>query len=111
MPNPPLLPRPVIFSQGHVTQALADQRFFELLPEFRPIGAKVQAAKAELQQRRGCSGCRKHRIVGNILGDFIQTMTSLSPQGLARLKQYFGAPTLMVNQIDPATGQAQLRVL
>ena len=111
MSDPAPLPKPILLGQGHVTQAMADLRFFELLPEFRPLQAKQQAAMADLQQRRGCSGCQKRRAAQNIFGDFLSTMLALSPDGLARIKQYFGAPTLMLNVMDPQTRQVQLKVL
>ena len=105
------VPRPILFGQGHVTGALADQRFFELLPEFRPLQARQQAQKVDLQQSRGCTGCQKRRAAQNIFGDFLTTMLALSPDGMQRLKQYLGAPTLMLNYMDPQTRQVQLRIL
>ena len=111
MGEPVKPPRIVVFGQGHVTQALADARFFELLPEFRSIQQKAAAQKTELAAHRGCTGCQRRRQVANIFGDFIAIMLGLSPDGLARLKQYYGSPTMMVNSIDPTTRQAQMRVL
>jgi len=110
MPNPEDV-KPVLFGQSHVTKALADPRFFELLPEFRSMQVKLQTMKVNLQDSRGCSGCKQRRATSNLFNDFLSIMSALSPDGIVRLKQYIGAPSIMLNTIDRTNGQAALKII
>ena len=103
--------RPTILSQVHVSKALADQRFYELIPEFRALQAKLAAAKIDLNAGRGCSSCRKTRAVASFFSDFMSIASALSPDGVRRLKEYLGVQALMMNTMDRTTGQVQLKTL
>ncbi len=100
--------RPVILSQGHVTNALADNRFFEVMPEFRPLQVKRDAMKADLATRRGCRGCKQARVQRSLFSDFTSIVSVLSPDGLRRLKSYLHVDKLMMNRLDPTTRQIRL---
>lgn len=102
---------PVILSQGHVTKAIADSRFFALLPEFLSLQQRLQALQLDPNTRRGCSSCAKARAASTVYNDFLTIATSLSPEGKARLRSYLGAPTLLTNVVDPHTGQVSLQAL
>ena len=103
--------RPTILSQSHIQQALADLKFYELLPEFRAMQDKMQAMKADLASSRGCSGCKQRRVMSSLFNDFMYIVGSLSDDGKARLRQYVGADKLMINRFDPATRQVKLEVI
>lgn len=100
--------RPVILSQGHVTNALADNRFFEVMPEFRSLKVKQEAMKLSTQPHRGCRGCKAARAHRSLFTDFISIVSVLSPDGLNRLKSYMRVDTLMLNRLDPTTRQIKL---
>lgn len=103
--------QPIILSQSHVSKALADQRYFSLMPEFAVLQVKLQAMHVDLTAKRGCSSCRKQRAASSLFNDFVSIVLALSPDGLQRLKGYLGVEKIMVNTIDRATGAATLRVL
>lgn len=103
--------RPIILGQSHVSRALGDARFFELLPEFRVLQAKLATMKIDLNSNRGCGGCKRARATANIFNDFLAITSTLSPDGLQRLKQYLGCQQFMVNQLNPQTGQVRLRIV
>jgi hypothetical protein len=109
MNQPPI--RPTILSQSHVSKALGDPRFFELLPEFRSLQVKLQTMKVDLQSKRGCSGCRAHRAVSNLFNDFVSIAAAMGSDSVSRLRTYLGVAQLMVNRVDPITKQVQLRTL
>lgn len=103
--------QPILLGQSHVNQALKDPRFFELLPEFRSLQAKIQVMAAAPVARRGCGGCRQTRVAQNLFGDFCTVLQALSPDGLTRIKRYFGAGGIMLNTLNPLTHQVVIKVL
>ena len=109
MPDTPA--RPVLFGQGYVSRALSDIKFFELLPEFRPVQALMNSMQVEVNTNRGCSGCKKRKAIANVYREFVMTMLTLSPDGTTRIKQYFGTPSIMLNVVDRKTGQASIKIL
>jgi hypothetical protein len=103
--------RPTILSQNHVSRAISDSRFYELLPEFRSLQVKLQTMKVNLSASGGCGGCRQRRAVSNLFNDFLTIAFALSDDGKVRLKAYLGVHQLLVNRTDPATRQVQLQTL
>lgn len=103
--------KPVILSQSHVAKAVADTRFYALLPEYLALQAKLKTMHVDLDARRGCSSCRKRRAAANVFNDFVAITLAISPDGLNRLKSYLAAPQLMVNTINRNTGAAELRII
>ena len=101
--------KPVILSQGHVSKALADPSFFEKLPEFRPLQAKLMAMHVDLTSNRGCGSCKKRRATANLFNDFMSVIMTLGPDTLERLKTYLGTPKLMVNIMNQ--GRVETRIL
>ena len=104
-------PRPTLLSQAHVSKALGDPRFFDAVPEYTPLRAKIQAMHVDLQSKRGCSGCKRRRVVANTFKDFLSVTAALSPDGIRRLKQYLGISRLMLNVYDRQAGKVQLRIV
>ena len=102
--------RPIILGQGHVTRALADPAFFSQMPEFASFRVKMQAMHADLTVKRGCSGCKKTRVVRNLFSEFLTVARALSPDGLSRLKAYFGVDRLMLTTVAP-NGRAQVQLM
>lgn len=102
---------PVILSQGHVSKAISDERFMALLPEFLSVKTRLQALQLDPNSRRGCSSCKKARAASTVYNDFVAIAGSLSPDGIQRLKSYFGVTQLMINDVDRVTGVASLRLL
>lgn len=105
--------RPVLLTQGHVIRALADPAFFERCPEFSSLRVKMTTMHADLlapvMPKRGCSSCKQSRVGRNLYGEFLTLVRSLSPDGLVRLKLYFGIKRLMLNLLT-REGRAEMRV-
>lgn len=99
--------RPTILGQTHITRALADERFYALMPEFAQLRGKQTAVKQAVVAQ-GCPRCRKEHASINLFNEFIRIISSLSPDGITRLKAYLGVTQLLLNQIDPGTGQIKL---
>lgn len=91
--------RPVILQASHVKKAIADPRFYALMPEFLPLKRKVEALHIDL--KKGCSSCSRRRVMDTTTGDFVSILNSLSQDGLLRLKKYVGAGRLLIRARDP----------
>lgn len=103
--------QPTLLSQKMVSQALADPAFFSKVPEFLSIKAKLAAMKQDLANPRGCSSCKKRRIVKNVYRDFMDIFLHLSPDALDRTKRYYGISKFMVHAREKATGKAVVKIL
>lgn len=97
--------QPMLISQGMVSRSLGDASFFQRVPEFTPLKAKVNAMHVTMTKPGGCGGCKTRRVQYNLYGDYVTLARALSPDGLARLKQYFGATRFMVNDVEPRTNR------
>ena len=93
---------PVVLSSSMVDRALQDPTFYQKVPEFIPLRAKLEATKSALSGTGGCSGCRRKRVIRNMFHDFLLTTRSLSPDASVRMKQYFGIERMMFNSLDQA---------
>lgn len=107
-------PRPTMLSQGQVIKALADPKFFELMPEFKSLQVKMATMHAPLKPiqpvSRGCGSCKKSRVSRNLYSEFLTLTTAISPDGLTRLKGYLGVPQLLLHVLN-REGRAEVRVL
>ena len=102
--------QPMLISQGMLSKSLADPAFFQQVPEFTPFKAKLQAMHVDYTRPGGCSGCKQRRVQQNLYGDYITLAQALSPDGLTRLKKYFGTQRFMVNNVEPKTNRVELRI-
>lgn len=91
--------RPVILQPSHITNAIADPNFYALMPEFLPLKKKMEAMHIDV--KKGCSTCKKRRMVDTTSGDFVSILNSLSTDGFDRLKKYLGAERLLIRAKDP----------
>ena len=107
MPNT----KPTLLSQRMANQALADPAFFSKVPEFLGLKAQLATMKAKLEKPGGCSSCRKRRIVRNVYGDFMATFMALSPDGISRMKNYFGVDKFMIHAREQTTGKAVVKIV
>jgi len=104
--------QPVLLSEALAGRAMADAAFYERLPEYMALRVKMQVMKADLTApTRGCSGCRRRRVVGTLFSDFAAITLALSADGLARLKAYLGVPSILVNHMNPSTGAVVVRTI
>ena len=111
MSDQPAAGQPVLLGETATQKALSDPAFFTAMPEFMPFRAKMEQMKADLTRPGGCSSCRRRRVVRSLFGEFMATTLSLSPDGIARLKGYFGVPNFLVNHMDTTTGKVQVRLI
>ena len=103
--------KPTLLSQKMASQALADPNFFSNVPEFLSLKAKLATMKADLENPRGCSGCKRRRVVKNLYRDFMDIFLPLNDDGLARIKRYYGVPRFMVHAREKVTGKAVVRIM
>ena len=104
--------QPMIISQGMVSRSLSDAGFFQQVPEFTPFKTKLKAMHVDVNTAKpgGCGGCKQRRVEQNLYCEYTMLAQTLSPDGLARLKRYFGTQRFMVNNVEPGTNRVQLRV-
>lgn len=99
--------RPTILSVEHIKKAIGDSNFFEKVPEFAPIKKKMDAMHVDFGT--GCSPCKKRRVAASLTSDFTSILTSLSDDGLARVKAYMDIPRLLVRTANRQTGRIETR--
>lgn len=98
--------RTIILGPGEIARAVADENFFRLMPEFSVLRAKMATMKASAMANRGCSSCRHTRQAMSVSGDFMSIVPTLSDDGKARLKRYYGADAIRYTRINRATMRA-----
>ena len=101
---------PQLISLGTAARCLSDSRFYEALPEFLPLRAKM-SMQAAVAGRAGCSSCAKRRMQSSAGIDFIRMVRGLEGDRLARFKAYIGAETLLVNGMNAVTKRFESRVI
>lgn len=99
--------KPVIFGTDHIKRAIGDSNFFTLMPEFAPLKKKMEAMHINLN--KGCSSCQKRRAATSLSSDFTSILTSLSDDGLTRIKQYLGVPKLLVRTVDKRSNKVEMK--
>lgn len=102
--------RPLLISLGTAVRCLSDPRFFESLPEFLALRAKM-ATQNEAVKRSGCSGCSQRRMAQTTGVDFIRLVASLPPERVAKLKSFLGTEAILINGMNPVTKRYESRVL
>jgi hypothetical protein len=88
--------RPRVLAAGMARSALGDPKFFEQVPEFKALQAKLGPAQRRLRAR-GCGGCRQRRIINNIFRDFVHATLALDADGRGRMRAYFGGAPLLIS--------------
>lgn len=96
-----------LIAEDEIKDSMADPRFYEQLPEFLPLRAKMGALHDDIVTPHGCSNCAKNRVYRSIGGDFLSIVSTFTgkPDAAARLRRYFGADELRANVLDPNTRQ------
>lgn len=107
MPNE----QPTILSKTMMIRAFADPQFVMQMPEFRMMRAKLSTMKVDLLSPRGCTGCKQRRVEQNLYPEFLTTIRYLQPDGLQRLKKYFGIGKIMMHTVNSASGKVELQIL
>lgn len=92
-----------LITEAEIKSSLADPRFFDEMPEFLPLRTKMAAMKSDLTLKRGCTPCAQRRVYNALAGNYMQTLASLSDDGKARIRAYFGADGLRATRINPLT--------
>ena len=96
--------RTIVLGPGEISSAVADNNFFRLLPEFAVLRVKLETMRAN--SKKGCTPCRKRREVASVNADFMSIVPTLSDDGKARLKKYYGADGIRYTTIDRRTMRA-----
>lgn len=103
--------RPVIISQHMVSKALKDSNFFNVMPEFSGLRNQLKQAEDKVNGSKGCSGCRRRRVIRNLYRDFVNIVLALNTVRLEQFKRYIGVEQLMVNTLILGTHKAQIKIL
>lgn len=102
----------VILGGSHINQAVSDDDFFKLMPEFGSIRAQLQTMKYDPKSNRGCSACNKRRMHASIDGNFAAIASRLPNDRAAVLKKYLGiseGQKFYIRAMDPVTRQLVLK--
>lgn len=94
-----------LLGEQEIKDSMTDLKFYEFLPEFLPVRAKMQAIHDDVVKPKGCAPCAKNRAYRNFSADYLRIVQQLSDDGKARMRQYFGADELRATVLDPATQQ------
>lgn len=100
-----------IISYSMVSGALLNTEFYNLLPEFLPLKARLPSLKIDLNKPGGCTGCQKKRVEAGLFKEFVQCVQTLSPLSLQKLKDFYHVDKLMVNVVNPTTKAIEFKVL
>ena len=100
------VPRKIkMLAEQEIKDSIADMRFYEVMPEFLPLRAKMRAMHDDIVRPKGCAPCAKNRAYRNFSADYLRIVQQLTDDGKARMRQYFGADELRATVLDPATQQ------
>lgn len=94
-----------LLAEREIKSSMADPGFYEQLPEFIPLRAKLDAAHANPMTPKGCSSCAKNRAYRAFSSDYMHIALRLSPDGAARFRKYFGADEIRAMVLDRETRQ------
>lgn len=103
----------VIFGGAHIVQAMSDEKFFELMPEFASVKAQQDTMHIDINSKKGCNSCNKRRFHANIDGNFATIASNLSDERARVLKKYFGlsdSQKFFIRAVNPATKQPFTKV-
>lgn len=92
-----------LLGEQEIKDSMADMKFYEVVPEFLPIRARMQAMHDDIVTPKGCAPCAKNRAYRSHAGDYLRIVQNLSDDGKARFRTYFGADELRATVLDPET--------
>jgi len=101
--------KPVLFGGVHIKKAINDDKFYQLMPQFLTIKAKIAAMHANLKNAKGCTPCQQRRVQTNVERDFAAIAASLDTAAGKTFKNYFGVPRMVIHAVNPVTHVAYLK--
>jgi len=81
-----------------INKAVSDANFYVMVPEFSTLRVKMETMKGN--PKKGCTPCRMRHVINSINADFMHLISTLSDDGKARLKKYYGVDKIRYNKID-----------
>lgn len=83
---------------AEISKAISDAEFYRAMPEFSILNTKMRVMKDN--SKKGCTPCKMRRVVNSINADFMHILPTLSDDGKARFKKYYGVDEVKYNKID-----------
>lgn len=106
-------PKPgVILGGVHIAKAVADPKFFTLMPEFASVKAQIDTMHININSKKGCNSCNKRRLHANVDGNFAAIASRLTDERARVLKKYFGlddGQPFFIRAVNPATKKLILK--
>ena len=106
--------QPTLLSESMALRALADNMFYQKLPEFTGLRAQHQALEQSHKYTasgKGCRNCGNRKMHNTLFRQFVNIATALNENAKGRLRAYMGGNTLMVNTVDPKTNRVNVRLI
>lgn len=97
---------------AHITKAVSDSNFFQLMPEFSSIRAQMSTMHIDIRSKKGCNTCNKRRLHANIDGNFAAIASRLPDDRAKVLKKYLGLSEdqpFFIRAMNPATRKLILK--
>lgn len=95
---------PVTASISLVTKALSDPACYNNVPGFKALRDLAININKQVTNGKGCSSCKKRRLLGNLMTEFGRTVAGLDDTGRQKLREYFKRPLLITTR-NPKTGK------
>ena len=95
----------IMLGGEHITKAVSDDKFFELMPEYASIKAQIATMHIDVNSKKGCNACNKRRLHSNIDGNFAAITSRLTDERAKVLKKYLGIPDdqkFFIRAVNPA---------
>lgn len=102
----------VMLGGSHISKAVSDSDFFQLMPEFASIRVQIATMHIDVKSKKGCNTCNKRRLHANIDGNFAAIASRLPEERAKVLKKYLGIgedQTFYIRAVNPATRQLILK--
>ena len=102
----------VMLGGSHVSKAVSDSGFFQLMPEFASIKTQIATMNIDVKSKKGCNTFNKRRLHANIDGNFAAIASRLPDDRAKVLKKYLGIgddQTFYIRAVNPATRQLILK--
>ena len=102
----------VMLGGSHISKAVSDSDFFQLMLEFASIRAQIATMHIDVKSKKGCNTCNKRRLHANVDGNFAAIASRLPEERAKVLKKYLGIgedQTFYIRAINPATRQLILK--
>lgn len=102
----------VMLGGAHITKAVTDSKFFDLMPEFSSVRAQIDTMHIDIKSKKGCNACNKRRFHTNIDGNFAAIASKLPDERAKVLKKYLGIgddQPFFIRAINPATKELILK--